>query len=34
MKTLSLALALAVTFVAPSLAHEFPNIPSGSFGTR
>jgi len=32
MKTLFLALALAVTFAAPSVASEFPPIPPGSFG--
>jgi hypothetical protein len=34
MKTLFLALALVVTFVAPSIASEYPSIPPGAFGTR
>jgi hypothetical protein len=32
MKTLFLALALAITFAAPSVASEFPPIPPGAFG--
>ena len=32
MKTLFLALALAVTFAALSVAAEFPPIPPGAFG--
>jgi hypothetical protein len=34
MKTFFLALALAVTFAAPSMAGEYPSIPPGAFGTR
>jgi len=32
MKTIFLALALALTFAAPSVASEFPPIPPGAFG--
>jgi hypothetical protein len=32
MKTLFIALALAVTFAAPGVASEFPPIPPGAFG--
>jgi hypothetical protein len=32
MKTILLALALALSFAAPSVAGEFPPIPPGSFG--
>jgi hypothetical protein len=34
MKTIFLALVLAVTFVAPSMAIEFNNNTVGAFGTR
>jgi len=32
MKTIFLALALALSFAAPSVAGEFPPIPPGAFG--
>jgi hypothetical protein len=33
MSKLLIALALLVTFTAPSLAAEWPTVPAGAFGT-